>query len=291
MPRSHFSEACASKPHPTHVSHLLTLLFYRRHPLRLVRLSLSLFLLAGTAALHAQALPDAPSATPVTDTPNPLPIVNGRHYRPPTQGEQLTTFFHRTVGIGAFGGPAITAAIQLARDRPDPRYWEEGGTGYGKRYGAAYGQRVIQAGTRYTLGAILHEDNRYLLCHGCTFKQKLTNALLADVTARHGTDGHRTISPTGVAAGFSGPLVAYAFWYPNQDPNFTLERGARNALIGFGTRPAAHFALEILDGRHIPLTHRHLGDNTPSAREQVPVGWTGPMPDKHRDHPEVADAR
>ena len=247
-----------------------------------------MLLFVSTAATHAQTLPDAPSATAATDTPNPLPIVNGRHYRPPTQGEQLATLFHRSFGIGALGGPAITAAIQLARDRPDPHYWEEGGTGYGKRYGAAYGQRVVQAGTRYTLGAILHEDNRYLICHGCTLKQKLTNALLADVTARHGADGHRTVSPTGVAAGFSGPLVAYAFWYPNQDPNFKLQRGARNALIGFGTRPAALFAEELLDGHKVPFFNRRFWES-PKRSQQVPAGWTGPMPPKRRANPAQPD--
>ena len=243
-------------------------------------------------AAAAQALPDAPSSTraaAVDVQANPLPILNGRHYRVPTNGENLHVLSRRLFGLGALGGPAFTAAWQMARDRPDPRYWPEGTEGYFKRYGAAYGTRVIQAGTRYSLGAVLHEDNRYLLCHGCTLKQKIYNAVLADYTARHGADGHREFSPTGILAGYSGPLIAYAYWYPNQDPNYTIQRGARNALVGFGTRPAAHLAFELLDGYRIPFTHRRVGDNRPTVPEQVPAGWTGPLPPQHRTDPRLPD--
>ncbi|WP_419805882.1 hypothetical protein [Terriglobus sp.] len=257
----------------------------RRSPLRTL---ITLALLAVSTSVAAQALPDAPSAGTPADR-NPLPIVNGRHYRPPTAGENLLTLRHRLFSISALGSPLITAGFQMLNDQPGPEYWAEDTPGYFKRYGAAYGQRVIQAGTRYTLGTLLHEDNRYLLCHGCTFHDKLKNALLADFTARHGADGHRDFSLTGAAAGVSGPLVAYAFWYPNQDPNFTLDRGLRNSLIGFGTRPAGHMLTELLDGYRIPFTHRHIGEDNPTPAEQVPVGWTGPRPPKRRVQPAVPD--
>ena len=253
-----------------------------------MRTLITLALLATSTAAAAQTLPDAPSAMPAGER-NSLPILNGRHYRPPTAGEQLRTLERRVFGVGPVGGSLFSATIQFARDRPDPLYWNTDAAGFGKRFGAAYGQRVINAGTRYTLGALLHEDNRYILCHACSLRSKLANALLADVTARRGPEGHRVFSPTGIAAGMSGSLVAYAFWYPNQDPDYTIGRGARNALIGFGTRPATHFALELLDGRRIPFTHRHIGDNSPSVAQQVPLGWTGPLPPRHRSNPELAD--
>lgn len=246
----------------------------------------------------SQSLPDAPSALAFApaqapgslanaaaatsaDAPNPLPLVYGRHYRPLTERERLGVFGKTFISPGTFGSVIYSATYRQIRERPAPEYWDTDAEGYGKRFGAAYGQRIINAGTRYTFGALLHEDNRYLICHGCTIRQKIKNALLADFTARHGQDGHKTFSPTGIASGFSGSLVAYAFWYPNQDPRFTVPRGATNAIYGFGTRPASHFAAELLDGRNIKFLSRFFGDN-PKRKQQVPVDWTGPMPPKRR---------
>jgi hypothetical protein len=253
-----------------------------------LRSSLLAFLFACSLPATSQVLPEAPSAS-LSSQQNPLPIVNGRHYRPQTEGERFHFFVKSAVSPGAFGGALYTATYRQLRDRPDPIYWPTDAEGFGKRFGAAYGQRLINQGTRYTFGALLHEDNRYLVCHGCSMHDKIWNALLADFTARHGADGHRTASPTGILSGFSGSLVAFAFWYPNQDPNFTIQRGTTNALTGFGTRPASHFAAEILDGHKIPFLHRRFGDGNPREQLQVPVGFTGPLPPKHRLNPAQPD--
>ncbi|MFN2975020.1 hypothetical protein [Terriglobus aquaticus] len=254
-----------------------------------MRSSLPLLLLLCTLPAASQALPDAPSAAASTDQANPLPLVNGRHYRSQTEGERLHSFGAGLISPAAIGGTVISAIYRQYKERPDLIYWDNDAAGFGKRFGAAYGQRVINQGTRYTFGALLHEDNRYLICHGCTLRQKIWNAALADFSARHGADGHRTASPTGILSGFSGSLVAYAFWYPNQDPRFTIQRGTTNALTGFATRPASHFAAEILDGHKIPFLHRRFGDGSPREQLQVPVGFTGPLPPKHRLNPADPD--
>ena len=239
------------------------------------------------AALTAPDLPDAPSSpdgqTPrqssLTTAPdnNPLPIVNHRHYRPPTQGERLRTFLKDSLGPGAFIGSGIGSAINFQQNHPPE--WGQDAAGYGQRFAASFGQNAIQSATLYVLSNAFHEDTRYLICHNCTMHDKLMNALLSDVTARHGADGHRSFSVTPIAAGFTGPIVSYSSWYPN-DPDYTTARGARTAAIGFAVRPAAHFALELVDGHRIPLTHRIIHVNEPRPKEEVPVGWTGPLPPK-----------
>ncbi len=87
------------------------------------------------------------------------------------------------------------------------------------------------------------EDVRYLICHDCSAGDKLKNAVLAEFTARHGEDGHRTFSPTPIVAGMSGPLVAYSAWYP---PGYDTSDAAKHAIFGFGFRIAGHILREFI---------------------------------------------
>ena len=194
--------------------------------------------------LLAAALPNAPStllaatlASEAEPPPSPGPpptgavIVNGRPYRKPTRREDFNAYRHDMIGPRPFIGAAIRSGIEQARDVPIG--WGQDFPGYIQRYGSAYGEAAIDTSVRYGMAAALHEDVRYLICHACSAGEKFANAFLYEFTARHGDDGVRSFSPTPIVATFSGPLVAYAAWYP---PGYTSEMALKHATLGFSTR-------------------------------------------------------
>ena len=196
------------------------------------------FVLPACAQKTPAPLPDAPSTT----------LVNGRPYRKPTAKEDLRAYRGDLFGAR----PLIHAAVRsgIEQIRTVPVGWGQDFPGYMQRYGSAYGEAAIDNSVRYGLGSLLHEDVRYLVCHDCTFGDKLANAALYEVTARHGADGHRTFSMTPIVASFSGPEVAYAAWYP---PGYTPEMAAKHAFLGIGTRVLFNLLREYTRDRDTPM--------------------------------------
>jgi hypothetical protein len=215
-----------------------------RTPLRAAVLLCFLAALAAPAALQAQrgsrradaGLPDAPSAT--------LPMVNGRPYRQPTAKENLKAYEHELIGPRPFISAAIRAGIEQGRDVPTG--WGQDFPGYAQRYGSAYAEFAIDSSVRFGLAAVLHEDTRYLICHHCSFGAKFDNAVLAEVTNRHGAEGKREFSVVPIIADFSGPLVAYSAWYP---PGYGAGDAARHAFLGLAFHVVGHVVRETLFDR------------------------------------------
>jgi len=188
-------------------------------------------------------LPEAPSAVLYAPTSQ----VNGRPYRKPTRREDLIAYRHELIGARPFISAAIRSGIEQARTVPTG--WGQDFPGYAQRYGSAYAEFAIDSSVRYGLAAASHEDVRYLICHHCAPGKKVANAVLAELTARHGADGHRTLSPTPIIAGFSGPLIAYTAWYP---PGYGPGDAAGHAAFGFGFRILGHIAREFLFDKNNP---------------------------------------
>ena len=193
---------------------------------------------AGYAGLPLHAQDSSKKPAEVTNTPF---LVNGSPYRRPSAHDDLLAYRHELIGPRPFIHAAIRSGIEQIR--PVPVGWGQDFPGYLQRYGSAYGEAAIDSSVRFGLAAVLHEDVRYIVCRGCSAGGKVKNAFLAEFTARHGEDGHRTASLTPVIAGFSGPLTAYAAWYP---PGYGPGDAARHATLGFGTRIVFHIAREFI---------------------------------------------
>jgi len=198
---------------------------------------------AAVFPMHAQSrratsdtLPDAPSAT--------LTIVNGRPYRHPTRKQDLKAYQHEVIGPRAFIGAGFRSGIEQIRTVPTG--WGQDFPGYMQRYGSAYGEITIDSSVRFALAGVLHEDTRYLICHKCSLSAKFKNAALAEVTDRRGDDGHRVFSVVPIVADFSGPLVAYAAWYP---PGYGPEDAAKHSALGLVIHFAGHMVRETLFDR------------------------------------------
>jgi len=178
-------------------------------------------------------LPDAPSAN--------LAIVNGRPYRRPTRTQDFKAYQHEVIGPRAFISAGIRSGIEQGRTVPTG--WGQDFPGYMQRYGSAYAESTINTSVRFGLAAALHEDTRYLICHKCSLSAKFRNAALAEVTDRRGEDGHRVFSVVPIIANFSGPLVAYAAWYP---PGYEPADAAKHSSLGLIFRFAGHMVRETL---------------------------------------------
>ena len=175
-----------------------------------------------------------------------LAIVNGRPYEQPTKKIIFDYYVKDSYGLPAILRTTVRALYSEARDAP--KGWGTDFPGFMQRFGANAGQTIISGNVRYAMELTFHEDLRYIACHGCSVKGKIENALLAEVTARHDSDGHRFFTLTPTVADFSGPIIAHSIWYPGgANPG----AGAVSARLAFATRIGSHLFREfVLERRH-----------------------------------------
>jgi hypothetical protein len=209
---------------------------------------------AQTAALPDAPVPNAPAAQQKLElTPadkqatrtRPQAIVNGRPYDPPTNKEQFLHYLNDSYGPPAFARSLVRASYAQGRGRPVE--WGQDFPGFMQRYGSALAASAISGNVRYGMETVFHEDMRYIPCHGCRWKHKVENALLAEVTARHDTDGHRFFTLTPTVSDLSGPIIANTVWVPGSEP----VNGLIAARTVFPVRVGAHLFTEfVLERRH-----------------------------------------
>ena len=174
---------------------------------------------------------------------NRLARINGVPYDQPSAGDTFRAYARDTYGWPAGISTTVRALYSQARGKPE-------GWDFPERFGSSAGITIINGNVRYGLGALFHEDLRYLPCPRCSAKLKLENALLAEITARHSDDGHRFFTLTPTIADFSGPIIAHATWYPTFDPL----QGVISARLVFATRIGGHLFQEfVMDKVHPAL--------------------------------------
>ncbi len=180
-----------------------------------------------------------------------LAIINGRPYQQPTRHDTLVDYVKDTYGWPALArtGARTTYSEIHARyfETPDANSWGTDLPGFMERFGSAAGVTVIDGNVRLGMEVLFHEDLRYIPCHGCRKRDKITNALLAEITARHDSDGHRFFTLTPTIADFSGPIISHSIWYPNFDPM----AGVISTRLVFATRVGQHLFQEFIwERRH-----------------------------------------
>jgi hypothetical protein len=179
-----------------------------------------------------------------------LAVINGRPYDQPSLHDTLVDYAKDTYGWGGLIRTTIRAGYAEAHAVYAPGTNEPWGTdfpGFMQRFGSAAGVTIIDGNVRLAMELIFHEDLRYIPCHGCTKRAKLENALLAEITARHDSDGHRFFTLTPTIADFSGPIIAHSTWYPTYDPM----AGVISTRLVFATRIGQHLFQEFVwERRH-----------------------------------------
>jgi hypothetical protein len=205
-------------------------------------------ILLGAPASLAQRtpLPNAPVAV-TSKPPSNMAIVNGRPYVQPTPHDIFHYYLVDTYGPWGIASTTVRALYSEARGKPED--WGQDAAGFGQRFGSSAAVTAINGTVRYGMETAFHEDLRYIPCHGCTAKHKIENALLAEITARHDSDGHRFFTLTPTVADFSGPIIVHTAWYPGSSSG-PID-GVVSARTVFATRIGLHLFREfVLERRH-----------------------------------------
>jgi hypothetical protein len=181
-------------------------------------------------------------------------------FRPLTQRERNKIYFKTMVNPLGYGKAAFSAGIDQWKDKPEE--WEQGASGYGKRYANIVGQYCIQRTVTYGLASVLHEDNRYFNSGKKGLWRRTAYALTSGFLARH-DDGSRTISISQ-----SGGIAAGAFlsrlWQPRS------QNSAASGAVSFGFTMGSNIAFSIVK-EFLPDLGRAIGNkrakpcNSPSS--------------------------
>jgi len=145
-------------------------------------------------------------------------------FKPLTQRERNRIYLKSLINPVWYLKGATSAAIDLKNHKPPE--WEQGGSGYGKRFGNIMGQYAIQRTTTFGLASLLHEDNRYFGSGKKGFGRRVGYAIASSILARH-DDGGRYVSVSLIAGFASGAFVSRA-WQP------ASTRSAGDAAVSFG---------------------------------------------------------
>ena len=214
---------------------------------------------AQTAAQTSQE-PTQPASKPLTARPDntqppvldaeavrisKLPLVNGQPYDQPSLHDLALNYVSDSYGLPALLRTSVRALYGEGRGKPSG--WGQDFPGFAQRFGSSAAVTAIDGNVRFAMELAFHEDLRYLPCHRCSVKHKIENALLAEITARHGEDGHRSFSLTPTIADFSGPIIAHSIWYPGTSEG--PEAGVVASRTLFATRIGAHLFNEFVIDR------------------------------------------
>jgi hypothetical protein len=200
---------------------------------------------AQTATPPAPTLSTRPPATPLDPEAlriSKLPLINGVPYDQPDLHDLAADYVRDSYGWPAIARTTVRALYAEGRGKPEG--WGQDFPGFMQRFGSAAAVTAINGNVRFGMELLFHEDLRYLPCHRCTAKHKIENALLAEITARHGEDGHRFFTLTPTIADFSGPLIAHTLWYPGATEG--PRAGVVAARLTFATRIGSHLFDEFV---------------------------------------------
>ncbi len=159
-----------------------------------------------------------------------------KEFRPMTQSERNRLYFKTMVNPLGFAKAGFSAGIDQANDKPTE--WEQGGSGYGKRYANILGQYSIQRTVTYGLGSALHEDNRYFTSGRQGFWPRTGYALASGILARH-DDGSLHFSISQVSGVAAGAFLARTWLPPSQS---SVGLGA----VSFGITMASNIGFSVV---------------------------------------------
>src|SRR5580765_8396151 len=150
-------------------------------------------------------------------------------FKPLTQSERTRLYLKTMVNPLGYVKAGFSAGIDQAKDKPGE--WEQGASGYGRRYANILGQYSIQRTVTYGLGSMLHEDNRYFNSGRQGIWPRTGYALASGVLARH-DNGRRRFSISQVGGVAAGAFLARAWLPPSES---SVGAGAASFAITMGS--------------------------------------------------------
>jgi hypothetical protein len=183
------------------------------------------------------------------------------NFRPLTQRERRNLFLKSMVNPFMYVKAGFSAGLDQWNDKP--REWEQGASGYGKRFANITGQYAIQRTVTWGLSSALHEDNRYFNSGLKGIWPRTKYALLSGIVARS-DNGHRRFSFSQVGGTAAGAFLANTWLPPSQN---SAGSGAVSFGISMGTNIGFSVVKEFLPdvGRAIARKRKKPTTTPPSS--------------------------
>jgi len=167
---------------------------------------------------------------------NYLNMAGTNEFRPMTQQERTRLYWKTMVNPLGYLKTAASAGIDQGKDKPEE--WEQGASGYGKRFANILGQYSIQRTVTFGLSSALHEDNRYFNSGKQAVWPRIGYALSSGFLARH-DDGSRHVSISQLGGVAAGAFVARA-WLPSS------QSSAEDGAISFAWTMTSNIAFSTV---------------------------------------------
>ncbi len=181
-------------------------------------------------------------------------------FRPLTQRERTQIYLKTLVNPVGYAKAGISAGIDQWNDKPQE--WEQGASGYGKRFANIVGQYTIQRSVTFGAASVLHEDNRYFNSGKKGIWSRTAYALASSVLARH-NDGSRNFSISQVGGVAAGAFLSRLWLPPSQS---SAGDGAVSFGITMGSNAAFSVVKEFLPDLGRALTkNRKRRSNAPQS--------------------------
>jgi hypothetical protein len=130
---------------------------------------------------------------------------------PLTAKEKWQYYLRSTYGPASWGYTALGTGISQAEGTVPE--WGGGMEGYGKRYGSAFSQKVVNRSVRISLQTLLHEDPRYFASGRSGIWSRALYAASEEFWVRKDSGGDR-IGYTRFIGAFSAAYVSRQ-WHPD----------------------------------------------------------------------------
>lgn len=171
-------------------------------------------------------------------------------FKPLTQGERNAMYLKSLINPVPYLKAGFSAALDHAKDKPAE--WEQGGSGYGKRYGNILGQYTIQRTFTFGVSSLLHEDNRYFGSGKKGIWSRTGYAVASSVLARR--DSGKRYPSVSLIGGFAAGAFVSRSWHPPSTQS--AGDGAVSFGISMGYNALTCAVKEFLPDLVRPLTRR-----------------------------------
>jgi hypothetical protein len=178
--------------------------------------------------------------------------VKASDFQPLTQAERNQIYLKTMVNPLGYLKVGFSAGIDQWKDKPPE--WEQGASGYGKRFANILGQYSIQRTVTFSLGSVLHEDNRYFNSGKKGLWSRTGYAVASGILARH-DDGSRHLSISQLGGVAAGAFLS-RYWQPPS------QHSAGDGAVSFGISMASNMGFGVVKeflpdlGRAIANKHK-----------------------------------
>ena len=161
----------------------------------------------------------------------------------PTPKERFNRYLKSMFGPSALIRSAVAAGINQWQDSPEE--WEQGMSGYGKRFASSFGRNAIHHTIVYGMDSMLGWDTGFRRSGKKEFGARLKHALLENITSRT-KSGKRVFSVPRVVGAYASGVISREAWYPERYGwKDGLRSGNDTMLMGFVLNIAREFVVKF----------------------------------------------